>query len=428
MATSEQLIERRDMAHPAPGGARSPFKVAYIMSRFPKLSETFVLYEMLALQQQGVGIEVFPLINERASVVHAEAKPFVDRAHYLPVLSPSIIKANLHFLRTRPAAYLRTWIEVLRGTLGSPNYMIGGLGSIPKAAKFAYDMQRLGVTHVHAHFANHPTVAALVINRLAGIPFSFTAHAHDIYVDQHMLKEKVRAAKFVVAISEYNRELIVKHAGEDMRGKIKIVHCGVDTRLFQPRQKTPGDGQFTIVCVGSLEEKKGQTHLIEACRLLKQRGLNFICHLIGDGASRPALEEQIRRDNLADVVKLAGGRPRSEVLQVLARADVVALPSIRTKSGKMEGIPVALMEPLACEVPVISTRTSGIPELVEDGVTGLLVPPEDAAALADALQRLANDPALGSRLGQAGRVKVLREFDLTDNTTKLAQLMIGGAQ
>jgi glycosyltransferase involved in cell wall biosynthesis len=266
-----------------------------------------------------------------------------------------------------------------------------------------------------------------VINRLTGIPFSFTAHAHDLYVDQHMLKEKVRAAKFVVAISEYNKNLITKYAGEAMRNKIKIVHCGVDTRLFQPRQKSAGQAPFTIVCVGSLEEKKGQTYLVEACKILKQRGLVFVCHLIGDGASRPALEAQISRDGLADVVKLEGGRPRDEVLKMLARADVVSLPSIRTKSGKMEGIPVALMEPLACEVPVVSTRISGIPELVEDGLTGLLVAPEDPVALANALQRLANNPELGIRLGQAGREKVLREFDLKDNTAMLAQLMIGGA-
>ncbi|KPV54241.1 colanic acid biosynthesis glycosyl transferase [Kouleothrix aurantiaca] len=398
------------------------------MSRFPKLSETFVLYEMLALQQQGVDVEVFPLINERAKVVHAEAKPFVERAHYLPVLSLPILKANLHFLRKKPAAYLRVWLEVLRGTFGSMNYMVGGLGIIPKAAKFAYDMQRMGVRHVHAHFANHPAVAALVINRLTGIPFSFTAHAHDIYVDQHMLKEKVQAAKFVVAISEYNKALITRHAGEAMRDKIKVVHCGVDTSLFQPRQKPASDGLFTIVCVGSLEEKKGQTYLVEACRLLKQRGLRFVCHLIGDGQNRADLEEQVRRDNLGDVVKLAGGIPRAEVLKMLAKADVVALPSIRTKSGKMEGIPVALMEPLACEVPVVSTQTSGIPELVEDGVTGLLVPPENPAALADALQRLANDPELGQRMGRAGREKVLREFDLNDNAATLVQLMIGGAR
>lgn len=427
MATVEQQIETQQVSPIPRLGAASTVKVAYIMSRFPKLSETFVLYEMLALQQQGIEVEVFPLINERAKVIHAEAKPFVARAHYLPVFSLSILFANLYFLMKKPAAYLGMWLAVLRGTFGSLNYMAGGLGIIPKAAKFAYDMQRLGITHVHAHFANHPTVAAFVINRLTGIPFSFTAHAHDLYVDQHMLKEKVRAAKFVVAISEYNKNLITKYAGEAMRNKIKIVHCGVDTRLFQPRQKSAGQAPFTIVCVGSLEEKKGQTYLVEACKILKQRGLVFVCHLIGDGASRPALEAQISRDGLADVVKLEGGRPRDEVLKMLARADVVSLPSIRTKSGKMEGIPVALMEPLACEVPVVSTRISGIPELVEDGVTGLLVAPEDPVALANALQRLANDPELGIRLGQAGREKVLREFDLKDNTAMLAQLMIGGA-
>lgn len=427
MATVEQQIETQQVSPIPRLGAASTVKVAYIMSRFPKLSETFVLYEMLALQQQGIEVEVFPLINERAKVIHAEAKPFVARAHYLPVFSLSILFANLYFLMKKPAAYLGMWLAVLRGTFGSLNYMAGGLGIIPKAAKFAYDMQRLGITHVHAHFANHPTVAAFVINRLTGIPFSFTAHAHDLYVDQHMLKEKVRAAKFVVAISEYNKNLITKYAGEAMRNKIKIVHCGVDTRLFQPRQKSAGQAPFTIVCVGSLEEKKGQTYLVEACKILKQRGLVFVCHLIGDGASRPALEAQISRDGLADVVKLEGGRPRDEVLKMLARADVVSLPSIRTKSGKMEGIPVALMEPLACEVPVVSTRISGIPELVEDGVTGLLVAPEDPVALANALQRLANNPELGIRLGQAGREKVLREFDLKDNTAMLAQLMIGGA-
>ncbi len=428
MATTEQTLAPRTIERPAQPHASSRLNVAYIMSRFPKLSETFVLYEMLALQEQGIGIEVFPLINEHAKVVHQEAQQFVERAHYLPILSLSILKAQLHFLWNKPATYLGLWLEVLRGTFGSINYMIGGLGIVPKAVRFAYEMAELDVTHVHAHFANHPTVAALVVHRLLDIPFSFTAHAHDLYVDQHMLAQKVQAAAFVITISEYNKELIVKHCGEEVRAKVLVVHCGVDTRLFQQRQRTPSNRPFTIVCVGSLEEKKGQTYLVEACRILRERGLAFVCHLIGDGQSRPVLEEQIRRDELADVVRLEGSRPRDEVLQILNRADVVALPSIRTKSGKMEGIPVALMEPLACEVPVISTHISGIPELVQDGVTGLLVPPEDPVALADALQRLANDPELGRQLGRNGREKVLREFDLHGSAAKLAQLMIGGAQ
>src|SRR5689334_5580547 len=427
MAAIEHTIEQRVDEQPARPRNITRLKVAYIMSRFPKLSETFVLYEMLALQQQGVGVEVFPLINERASVMHEEAKPFAARARYQPMLSWPILKAQWHFLRTQPRAYLGLWWEVLHGAWGSANYVIGGLGILPKAARFAEEMRALGVTHIHAHFANHPTVAALAAHRLTGIPFSFTAHAHDLYVDRHMLRQKVRAAAFVVAISEYNKALIIQHCGEDVRDKIVVIHCGVDTSLFRPRQKVPG-GPFTIVCVGALEEKKGQTYLVEACRLLKQRNIDFVCHLIGEGQNRADLERQIQQAGLADLVRMEGGRPRAEVLRMLEQADVVALPSIQAKSGKMEGIPVALMEPLACEVPVVSTRISGIPELVEDGVTGLLVPPADPAALADALERLAHDPELGRRMGRAGRAKVLREFDLSDNTAQLANKMLGGAR
>jgi len=427
MATTDHLLEQ-GKERPLPQRNSSTPKVAYIMSRFPKLSETFVLYEMLALQQQGVPVEVFPLINERASVMHPEARQFVERAHYQPVLSGPILKAQGKFLRSNPKSYFGLWWDVLRGTAGSTNYMIGGLGVLPKAARFAEEMTKQGITHIHAHFANHPAVAAFAIHRLTGIPFSFTVHAHDLYVDQHMLAQKVRAAAFVVAISEYNKEFIVRHCGADVRDKIFVVHCGVDTRLFQPRQKEPGSGPFTIVCVGSLEEKKGQRYLVEACRLLKARGLDFVCHLIGEGQTRPALERQIQQAGLSGLVRLEGGKPRDEVARMLSQADVVALPSIVTKSGKMEGIPVALMEPLACEVPVVSTRISGIPELVEDGETGLLVPPQDAAALANALARLAANPELGRRMGRAGRAKVLREFDLSENTTKLSQLMIGGAR
>jgi glycosyltransferase involved in cell wall biosynthesis len=427
MAAIEHIIEERVDEQPARPRNITRLKVAYIMSRFPKLSETFVLYEMLALQQQGVGVEVFPLINERAKIMHEEAKPFAARARYQPVFSWPILKAQWHFLRTQPRAYLGLWSEVLRGTWGSPNYLVGGLGILPKAARFAQEMRALGVTHVHAHFANHPTVAALAVYRLTGIPFSFTAHAHDLYVDQHMLAQKVRAAAFVVAISEYNKELIVKHCGEDVRDKVVVIHCGVDTSLFRPRQKARG-GRFMIVCVGSLEEKKGQRYLVEACRLLKERGIDFVCHLIGEGSTRAALEQQIEQAGLAGRVRLEGGQPRADVLRMLEQADVVALPSIQTKSGKMEGIPVALMEPLACEVPVVSTRISGIPELVEDGVTGLLVPPRDPSALADALERLERDPELGRRMGQAGRSKVLRQFDLADNTAQLAKMMVGAAR
>ena len=428
MVTLEETVELHAAETNLNQSDTHGYKVAYIMSRFPKLSETFVLYEMAELQRQGVQVEVFPLMNERAPVMHEEAQPLVERAHYMPFLSLPILHAQLHFFRSQPRRYIGLWLEVMRGTWGSANFFLGGLAFLPKAVRFAYQMKQIKVAHVHAHFANHPTLAALIVHRLLGTPFSFTAHAHDIYVDRHMLAQKVRAAAFVIAISEYNKELIVQHCGPDVRDKVFVVHCGVDTTLFQPRTKARRDGPLNVVCVGSLEEKKGQRYLVDACRILKSRGVDFICHLIGDGQTRQALEQQIQEAGLTGQVVLEGGRPRDEVARFLQQADVVALPSIITKSGKMEGIPVALMEPLACEVPVVSTRISGIPELVEDGVTGLLVPPADATALANALERLVQEPDLGRQMGRAGREKVLREFDLSKNAAKLAMLMVGEAR
>ncbi len=409
------MITSAPALHPA-----RPQRVAYLMSRFPKLSETFVLYEMRELEMQGLAVEVFPLINQREAVMHTEAGPFVARARYQPFVSAAILAAHGHFLQADPQHYRRLWAEVLRGTWGSPNYFFGALGLLPKTVCFAFEMQRMGITHIHAHFANHPALAALIINRLTGIPFSFTAHAHDLFVDQHMLCAKVQAAAFVVAISNYNREFIVQHCGEAARNKIRVIHCGADLRLFQPHQASPGQ-PFTIVCVGSLEPKKGQTHLVEACRLLKQRGLPFICHLVGHGRRREQLACQIAAAGLAQEVILAGGLPRDQVARLLHQADVAVLPSVQVPSGNMEGIPVALMEAMACALPTISTRLSGIPELIEDGVTGRLVAPGDSVALAEVLAWVAAQPEAAAALGQAARHKVLAEFDLRENAAQLAQ-------
>ena len=403
-----------------------PLKVAYIMSRFPKLSETFVLYELQTLESLGVGVEVFPLLREQQRVAHPEAERWVRRAHFHPFLSLPILRAQAHYLRRWPAMYLRLWLEILRQTWGSTNFFVGAIGIFPKAVRFAYEMSRAGVTHIHAHFATHPAVAALIVHRLTGIPFSFTAHGSDLHVDRRMLDTKVEAADFAVTISNYNKEIMVRECGENSREKIHVVHCGVDPEIFAPSPtKTRGE-PFQIVCVASFEEVKGHTYLIEACRILRDQEVDFRCHLVGEGPLRRDVEAQIARAKLEEYVLVHGGQPRPEVASLLAEADAAVLASYPTKQGKREGIPVALMEAMACGLPVVSSAISGIPELVEDGRTGVLVPPQDSVALADALQRLARDSDLRSRMGRAGREKVLREFDLRTNTRELLKLFPGG--
>jgi glycosyltransferase involved in cell wall biosynthesis len=399
------------------------------MSRFPKITETFILYEMLATEQQGVQVEVYPLLRERTTIMHPEARPFVERAHFQPFMSWPILRAQMHFLWRKPRSYLGTLWTLLRANWGSLRFLSGALIFFPKAAYFAHLMAAEGLTHVHAHFASHPAAAAFVIHRLVGIPYSFTAHGSDLHRDQRMLREKVEEAAFVVPISDYNRKMILAECDGQFGDKIVVIHCGVDTQVFQPRpQRTHherNNDPFSLLCIGTLHEVKGQTYLIEACRLLHERGVDFTCHFAGDGPDLANLTKQAVQAGLADRVHFHGRLTREEIARLLHIADVVVTPSVPTSNGRREGIPVVLMEAMSSGVPVVASGISGIPELVEDGRNGLLVPPGDTLALANALERTYNDPDLRQHLGQSGRDKVVREFDLYNNAASLAQYFVG---
>lgn len=406
--------------------ATSQPAVAYIMSRFPKLTETFILYEILAVERQGMPVEVYPLLRERTTVMHPEAAPLVERAHFQPFISWPIIRSQFHYLARRPGAYFRAFFDLMRHTWGSYRFFTGALGIFPKSVHFAREMEAGGIRHVHAHFASHPAAAAFIIHRLTGIPYSFTAHGSDLHRDRHMLKEKVAEAEVVIAISSFNRDLILAEAGEAFRDRVVVVRCGVDTHVFQPRCLERGaDQPFTILCIGTLHEVKGQTYLIQACRRLAQRGVNFSCHFIGDGPDLEALQAQVKAAGLEDRVHFEGRRKREEVVSWLQHADVLVAPSVPSRDGRREGLPVVLIEALGGGVPTIASRLSGIPELVEDGVTGFLITPGSVDELAAALEKLERDPALREELSHNGRQRVLSEFDLDHNAKALIQYFRG---
>ncbi|MEW6404341.1 MAG: glycosyltransferase, partial [Chloroflexota bacterium] len=387
---------------PTPSNSPAPAKVAYIVSRFPKLTETFILYEILEMEKLGVTIEIYPLRRGRERVVQTEANRLVGRAHFQPFLSLGVIRAQWHFIRHRPLAYFKVLAEVLRGTFGSTNFFIGALGIFPKVVRFAYEIESQNIAHVHAQFANHPAVAALIINRLTGIPFSFTARGSDVHVDRQMLKQKLEASAFAITVSTFNKELMIDECGPKVRDKIRVIYGGIDTDVFSPRIKSDSDGPFQILCVARFEEVKGHACLIEACRLLQERGVEFECHLVGDGPLRPKIEQQIVRGGLGNKIRLWGAGTHAEIIEKLSRAAVVVLATVPSSNGKREGIPNVLKEAMACGLPVVASFISGIPELVDHEHSGLLVPPRNASALADALQRLNNDPALRHSMGQNG--------------------------
>lgn len=413
-----------ERARPRGSSQTSGRTVAYVVSHFPKLTETFVLYELLALEELGLRVELYPLLHRREPLVHPEAESPRARAHFEPFFSFAILRTNLRFLLRRPRAYLGALATVFFRTLGSRSYFVGGLAVFPKVAHAAEQMEHDGVEHVHCHFADHPAAAGLVIHRLTGIPYTFTAHGSDLHRDHRMLREKVAEAARVVTISDYNRRLILEECGEEFGDSVVVVRCGVDTDVFHPRHSERAAGRpFQIVCVAGLEEVKGHRYLIDACHVLADHGIDFECRLVGSGSLRSKLERQVADRELDGRVIFEGPRKRAEVARVLSTADVAVCASVWTERGDREGIPLTLMEAMATGVPVVASDISGIPELVEPGHTGLLVPAGDEFALARAIRRLHDDPALGARLAAAARVTIEREFDVRKNAVRLARYL-----
>lgn len=398
-------------------------KVAYIVSRFPTITETFILYEILELERLGLRIHIFPLIRQNECVKHVEVNQLHRQVHYNSVFSFATLTAQFYWLARAPKCYLLAWWQAIRGNLSSAKFLSRALLVVPLAARFSRQVKTLGIEHIHAHWATHPTLAAYIISRLTGLSYSFTAHAHDIYVERPMLAEKIRMASWVVTISDYNRRLLNTLYGTTASEKTVVIHCGIDPEVFQFKQgKKPGT-PFTIICIASLKDYKGHGDLLEACRLLKAQGVASRCWLVGEGGERRKIEASLRALGLNDCVTLLGAQPRNRVLELLADADVMVLPSVVTSSGKMEGIPLALMEALAMGVPAIATAISGIPELIKDGETGTLVPEHDPQAIYRALLLLYNSPERARKFAKAGRDRVVEKFNLHTNTAELYSLL-----
>ena len=396
-------------------------RIAYIMSRFPHLPETFIVREMNELTRQGWDVSLYPLILQDSAIIHPSAEKWLPLSRKLPYLSPGVFFANMGWFCRRPVRYLSTLLRAVLENFTSPNYLIRMLALFPKSVYAATLMQADGIQHVHAHYASHPALAAWIIHRLTGVSYSITAHAHDIYVRQNMLTTKLRDAAFVAAISEYNREFLAGHCGQDLRGKIHVIHCGVSLDRFARRHHIGPHTPLRVLCVGSLQPYKGQSFLVEALALLRDRGVPASCTIIGHGNMADSLQAQIREHGLDGVVQLVGKKTEDEVAAHLLEADCYVQPSVVTPTGKMEGIPVAIMEAMASGVPVVATAISGVTELVRSGETGRTVPPEDAPALADAITDVCHDSDASARMSEAAHNLVLDEFEITGTVRSLSE-------
>ena len=405
-ATAESMIDA------AP--ARERRRIAVVLSRFPTVTETFILREFVEMERQGQPVRLVPMIKESPPFIHDAAKPWTERALYTRFVSAAIVSANIRTALRHPWRYLSMLARLSVGTIRYPRGFVRTLALFPKSIFIAQQLQEEGIGHIHVHWASHPTTLALIAAAFSDITFSFTVHAHDIQVDRSLLGWKLREARFVRSCTEFNKRFLERLYPRDAKGKIIVVHYGIEPDLYAGGARPFSNTKTAprIITVAAHKPYKGLRFLIEACAMLRDEGIDFQCDLIGHGPLYAELDALVRHLHLEDHVHLLGARPEEEVAKRMRECDVFALPSIVQADGKMEGMPNALIEAMASGRPVISTTTAGIPELIDHGVDGLLVPPEDSRALADALRKMLTDRDASAAMGDRGKEKVVRHFNI----------------
>ena len=407
-------------------------KVAYLLKTFPKLSETFILNEVLELERQGLPLHIFSLREPSETKVHPGVEEVRAGVTHLRYTSPyrrvpfERMAHKIQFLEDRRYLFLRRPIRYLR-TLRFHAKHGGRKRHFDQALALARELLRGAFTHLHSHFANEPTSVAELAHRLTGCPFSFTAHAKDIYLtDAGELSRKIAAAEFVITCTGYNRSHLARLAAG--QAPIHLCYHGVDLSRFSGEPQVPSNDAPLILSVGRFCEKKGFPYLMQACHRLKQKGHRFVCRIVGFGSLQHELEELIRTLELQDCVFLAGKMTQDKLIHEYRRADLFALPCLVTDDGDRDGIPNVLVEAMAMGVPVVSTPVSGIGELVEHMQNGLLAAERDSESLAAALEMLLDDPRLRARLGANGRQKVMEGFSLDRSTAKVRDLLMQGGE
>ena len=402
----------------------SPTRLGYVIKMFPRLSETFILNEVLELEQQGVDLRIFSLKRPTETVAHSQTKRVRSPVDYLPETfkeSPfRVLRCHLHVWRTHRRAWRRNFRNAVRRARADENS--AELGAFSQACCLAQDLN--GIRHLHAHYANVPAKIALLVHRLTGVSYSITTHAKDIFQNDPFaspkLLERMGRASFIVANSRFSAD----HIRTSLNGQteIHVVHNGLDLESFSPRSSSPKEP--LILGVGRLVAKKGFHDLVEACRLLKHKGVKFVCEIVGTGALSAQLKEQIRTAGVGDCIRLIGPLPQEVLREHYRDAMVFALPCVRAADGDRDILPNVIKEAMAVRVPVVTTRLEGIDELIEEGVSGLLVEPGDAAGLADRIQQLLSDQQLAARLGHAARKVIEERFDRRNNFARLKALLL----
>lgn len=406
-----------------------PLHIAYLTGRYPAVTHTFVLREVAALRRLGVTVDTFSVWQSKAADLPSPAeRAEAETTHaLLPPDIAAFVAAHLRAAATRPAGYARAFARSL--ALSSPGIRdrMRSLLWFAEAIALWDALRRRGVQHIHAHLDGTAPAVAMLASEFANdgrdqgdagrLTWSQTIHGPKEFYDvsREHLTAKVRSASFVACISDYARSQVMIFARRESWPKLEVVHCGVDPNEFSVLSRSAGNS-MQVLTVCRLDSMKGTAVLIEAMAALVEGGVDVDLTVVGDGPDAASLKKRANQLGLDARITWAGTIGQDRIREFYAGADVFCLPSFA------EGVPIVLMEAMAMAIPVVSTHITGIPELIDDGVSGFLVRPSRVDELVAVLRRLGEDPDLRARMGQAGRAKIEGEFDVHRSAAQLREL------
>ncbi len=396
-------------------------RIGYMLRMYPRFSQTFVVNEILELENQGVDLHIASLRLPNEGVFHESATRVRARVNYFNDRFIGNVKKQLisqaKLLRRNPGDYFSAMRLIQRHR--SEKWF-----ELVQASELLRWVHKNKIDHVHVHFGTDEATVALLANKLGNLSYSLTLHAFDIFrdnVDKRLLRDKINASQFTVTVCESNRQYMVKQLPGVDASKIKVLYNGIDATRFAPTGSARKP--MSIFSVGRLIEKKGFIDLIHAIDILHRKGLQLQCEIAGEGREQRTLQRAIKDLGLKNVVKLIGALEQNDVRKKMQQASCFALPCVRAKDGNVDALPTVLLESLACGCPTVSTMLSGIPEIIEDGISGLLIEPGDVQGLASAIEKTLVDPQLAESLSSGGQGRVRERFSVDKNVARLRNLL-----
>ncbi|OIO59782.1 MAG: colanic acid biosynthesis glycosyltransferase WcaL [Verrucomicrobia bacterium CG_4_10_14_3_um_filter_43_23] len=395
-------------------------KLVYLVSEYPAISHTFIFREIKVLRSRGVEILTFSINRpNHLEKMTSEEQEESTKTFYVksaPLLS--VLSAFCFGFFCMPLRFIKMGLSALRLNFKGVCSGRKTLGYFIEALILVNETRKRGINHVHVHFANPAATVAMLAATSGKVKFSLSVHGPDVFdnVRENILAEKVLQAVFVRCISNFCKSQLMRLVDYPVWGKLHVIPCGIDPEKFVPQKKKSAPGVFEILCLGRLSPAKGQHILLKAFGLLLEEYKNIHLSLVGGGATENSLKTLAKELTLGRHIDFVGPVGQEKLNEYYDKADIFVLPSFA------EGVPVVLMEAMAKEIPVVSSSVMGIPELVEDGKTGLLTLPADPHALFEKIKELLNGPDLRERMGQAARRKVLSNYDLAKNTESLLNI------